>query len=69
MRPGLPALIPPSKYGQEHLDEIVAEGFDCHIEQMSDYGYILIFSKGDEEHRFWMGSKSGRGAVAMYQVE
>ena len=60
---------PPSPQGYPHLDEIFSEGWDCHIEQMSEADYMLIFRKGECERRFWLGSKSRRAAVALYEIE
>ena len=54
--------------GEDHVDEIVTSGWDCHIEQLSDNDYILIFRQGDEEHRFYMGSKTGRAKVVIKEI-
>ena len=62
----------PGEEGQ--IDEIVTgPGWRLHIEQMSDTGYMLMFSAGDygtddfKERRFWFGSKSGRAAVELVE--
>ena len=61
-------IDPPSKSGQAHIDEIVTDDWLCHIEQMSDTGYMLMFHKGDCERIFWLGSKSGRADVVLYET-
>ena len=61
-------IDPPSKSGQTHIDEIVADGWFCHIEQMTDEGYMLMFNKGGDERIFWLGSKTGRAAVVLYET-
>ena len=65
--------LPPDNNGNPHVDEIVADGWRCHIEQLSDTEYMVLFNKGaieDDtyvERRFFIGSKSGRAAIAMYE--
>lgn len=52
------------------IDEIVASGCSCHIEQMSSDGWFLGITGHDGSYwQFWLGSKNRRSAVEVRHTE
>ncbi len=52
------------------IDEIIAEGCDLHIEQMTGHGwYIGITGKDGSYWQFWLGAKNLKSHVEVRHAE